>query len=66
MLCAGRYVASGSHVLDYGRADLESMTTSGEVRRGRTTSGQVHVSIMNPESMANFVVGVEVEKPWEY
>ena len=29
---------------------------SGEVRRGRTTSGQVRVSIMNPESMTNLVV----------
>ncbi|QCE14642.1 hypothetical protein DEO72_LG11g1645 [Vigna unguiculata] len=33
----------------------ESRTTSGEVRRGMTTSGQVRVSIINPESMANFV-----------
>jgi len=29
---------------------------SGEVRRGRTTSGHVHVSIINPASMANFVM----------
>jgi len=36
---------------------------SGEVRRGKITSGQVRVSIMNPESMANFVVKLEVEKP---
>jgi len=27
---------------------------SGEVRKDRTTSGQVCVSIMNPKSMANF------------
>ena len=30
-----------------------------------TTSGQVRVSIINPESMANFVVMLEVEKPLE-
>jgi len=50
-------------MLDYGRACLLSRTTSGEDHRGRTTSGQVRVSIMNPESMANFVVKLEVEKP---
>jgi len=38
---------------------------SGEVRRGMTTSGQVRVSIINLESMDNFVVILEVEKPWE-
>jgi len=47
-------MAGGSHVLDYGRAGPQSRTTSGEVRRGRTTSGHVRVSIMNPESTANF------------
>jgi len=37
---------------------------SGEVGRGRTTSEHVRVSIIDPESMANFVVELEVEKPW--
>jgi len=64
MLRAGRYVVGGSHVLDYGRAGPKSRTTSGEVRRRRTTSGQVRVSIINPKSMANFVVELEVEKTW--
>jgi len=53
MLRAGRYVAGGSRVLDYGRVGPFSRTTSGEVRRGRTTSGHVRVSIINPESEAN-------------
>jgi len=44
MLRTGRYVSGGSHVLDYGRAGPESRTTSGEVR----------VSIINAESMANY------------
>jgi len=29
---------------------------SREVRRGKTTSGKVRVSIINPKSMANYVV----------
>jgi len=37
---------------------------SGEVRRGRTTSGQARVSIINPESKANYMCVVKVEKPW--
>jgi len=37
-----------------------------KVRRDMTTSGQVRVSIINPESMANFVVKLEVEKLWGY
>jgi len=36
---------------------------SGEVCRGRTTSGQVPVSIINPESEANHLCVVKVEKP---
>jgi len=55
MLRAGRYVAGGSRVLDYGRACPWSRTTSGEVRRSRTTSGHVRASIINPESKANNV-----------
>jgi len=52
----GRYVVGGSRVLDYGRASPYSRTTSGEVCRGKTTSGQVRVSIMNPKSVANLVM----------
>ncbi|QCD84164.1 hypothetical protein DEO72_LG2g4514 [Vigna unguiculata] len=52
MLRARRYMAGASHVLDYGRACPQSRTTSGKVRRGKTTSGQVRVSIMNLDSMA--------------
>jgi len=37
---------------------------SGEVRRGRTTSGQVRVSIINPESRANHLCDLKAEKPW--
>ena len=33
---------------DYERGGSKSRTTSGEVRRRRTTSGQVRVSIMFP------------------
>jgi len=36
---------------------------SREVRRGRTTSWQVRVSIINPESRANYTC-VKVGKPW--
>jgi len=32
---------------------------SREVRRGRTTSGQVRVSIINPESKASYVMCIE-------
>jgi len=38
-------------------------TTDGQVRRGRTTSGQVRVSIINPESKANYLCDLKVEKP---
>ncbi|QCD86219.1 hypothetical protein DEO72_LG3g740 [Vigna unguiculata] len=41
-----------------------SRTMSGEVRRGRTTSGQVRVSIINPESEANYLCVVKAEKSW--
>jgi len=37
---------------------------SREVRRGRTTSGHVRVSIIKPEFMANLLGELEVEKPW--
>ena len=37
---------------------------SGEVRRGRSTSGHVRVSIINPEFEANYLCVVKVEKPW--
>jgi len=37
---------------------------SGEVRRGKTTSGQVRVSIINPESKTNYLCVMKVEKPW--
>ena len=36
---------------------------SGEVRRGRTMSGQIRVSIINPESKANYLCDLKVEKP---
>ncbi|QCD90130.1 hypothetical protein DEO72_LG4g1084 [Vigna unguiculata] len=52
-----------TYLLSFGDTS-ESTTTSGKVRRGMTTSGQVRVSIINPESMANFVVKLEVEKLW--
>ena len=35
-----------------------------EVRRGRTTSRQVCVSIINPETKANYLCDLKVEKPW--
>ena len=41
---------------DYERGGLYSRTTSGEVPRGRTMSGQVRVSIINHESMVNHFV----------
>jgi len=37
---------------------------SGEVRRGRTTSGQVRVSIIYLESMVNYLCELKIEKPW--
>jgi len=48
-LRAGRSVEQ-----DYERGGSYSRTTSGEVRRGRTTSGQVRVSIINPEFETNY------------
>ena len=38
---------------------------SGEVRRGMIMSGQVRVSIINPESMTNFLCELKVEKLWD-
>ena len=51
-LRAGRFVE-----WDYERGGSSSRTTSGEVRRGRTTSGQVHVSIifLSPR-LTNYVI----------
>jgi len=37
---------------------------SGEVHRGKTTSGQVRVSIINPESNTNYLCDWKVGKPW--
>ena len=34
---------------------------SGEVHRDRTTSGQVHVSITNPESKANYLYDLRLK-----
>jgi len=64
MLRTGRFVAGGSHVLNYGRGGPQSRTTSGEVRRGKTTSGKVRVSIIYPESLVNYLYELKVEKPW--
>jgi len=45
-------------VLDYGRGGPYSWTTSEEVSRGRTTSGQVRGSIVYPGSMVKVIVCV--------
>jgi len=44
MLRAGRFVASGSRVLDYGQGGPYSWTMCEEVRRGRTTFWERHVN----------------------
>ena len=58
-LRAGRSVEQ-----DYERGGSYSRTTSGEVRRGKTTSRQVRVSNINPKSKANYLCVVKVEKFW--
>ncbi|QCD87173.1 hypothetical protein DEO72_LG3g1707 [Vigna unguiculata] len=58
-LRAGRSVEQ-----DYEREGSHSRTTSGEVRRGRTTSYQVRVSIINLESKANYLCVMKAEKLW--
>ena len=56
--------ASRSIEQDYEWGGSYNRTTSGEVRRGRTMSGQVRVSIINPESKTNYLCDLKVDKPW--